>query len=107
MCGDHASARRFSQQAQEEWAEAKKLNAKAANKILMLKNANNDMLKLDLHGLHALEAVHALEEHLSKIESMDKLMVGPACKGATTRPRQNILHVITGACHIVSYQISP
>jgi Domain of unknown function (DUF1771) len=35
MCGDHASARRLSQQAREEWGEAKKLNAKAANKILM------------------------------------------------------------------------
>jgi hypothetical protein len=66
------------------------------------------MLKLDLHGLHALEAVHALEDHLSKMETMDKLMMGRSCKGATTtRPRQNIFHVITGRCHIPSYQISP
>lgn len=103
--GDHISAHQLSQQAREEWAEAEKLNAKAAKEILMLKNANNDMSKLDLHGLHALEAVHALEERLSKIESTDKLNMGSACKDATTRPRQNILHVITGTCHILSYQL--
>lgn len=98
MCGDHVSARQLSQQAREEWAEAEKLNAKAAKEILMLKNANNDMSKLDLHGLHAVEAVRALEERLTKIESIDRLKMGPACKDATTttRPRQNVLHVITG-----------
>lgn len=101
--GDHVSARQLSQQAREEWAEAEKLNAKAAKEILMLKNANNDMSKLDLHGLHAVEAVHALEERLTKIESIDRLKMGHSCKDATTttRPRQNVLHVITGICHIL------
>ncbi|KAJ4730411.1 Smr domain-containing protein [Rhynchospora pubera] len=95
--GDHNSARWLSQQAREEWAEAEKLNGKAAKEILRVKNANNDMSKLDLHGLHASEAVHAMEEHLMKIEDSDRMKSGPDFKDvSSTHPRQNILHVITG-----------
>ncbi|KAK6923632.1 protein of unknown function DUF1771 [Dillenia turbinata] len=66
--GDHISAKQLSLMAQEEWAAADKLNAKAAEEILMIRNSKNDMWKLDLHGLHAAEAIQALQKHLSKIE---------------------------------------
>ena len=67
--GDHASANKFSLKAKEEWVKAEELNSKAANEILDVRNSNNDLWKLDLHGLHAAEAVQALQEHLWKIET--------------------------------------
>lgn len=66
---DHAAAQEFSQKAREEWSNAEKLNAKAAKEILAIRNCENDDWKLDLHGLHAAEAVQVLLEHLLKIES--------------------------------------
>ncbi|KAL3818761.1 hypothetical protein ACJIZ3_004666 [Penstemon smallii] len=68
--GDHASAHLYSLKAQEEWTAAEKLNAKAAEKILTIRNHNNDPWTLDLHGLHAPEAVEALQERLQKVESL-------------------------------------
>lgn len=56
-------------EAKEEWVKAERLNSKAANEILDIRNSNNDLWKLDLHGLHAAEAVQALQEHLWKIET--------------------------------------
>ncbi|CAI9108938.1 OLC1v1008650C3 [Oldenlandia corymbosa var. corymbosa] len=67
--GDHLSAQLFSQKAREEWLLAEKLNANAAKEILAIRNFNNDEWTLDLHGLHASEAVKALQAHLQKIES--------------------------------------
>ncbi|GAB4855759.1 hypothetical protein Ancab_024404 [Ancistrocladus abbreviatus] len=67
--GDHYSARQFSLKAQEEWLTAEKLNAKAANEILSIRNGKNGIWKLDLHGLHAAEAVGALLKRLQMIES--------------------------------------
>ncbi|OVA07442.1 Smr protein/MutS2 C-terminal [Macleaya cordata] len=67
--GDHSSAQKLSQKAQGEWMAAEKLHFKAAQEILSIKNSKNDVWKLDLHGLHASEAVHALKEHLWKIET--------------------------------------
>ncbi|KAJ6309467.1 hypothetical protein OIU77_015264 [Salix suchowensis] len=49
-----------------EWSAAEQLNAQAAKEILSIRNSNNDPWKLDLHGLHAAEAVQALQEHLLK-----------------------------------------
>ncbi|CAH8365091.1 unnamed protein product [Eruca vesicaria subsp. sativa] len=69
MRGDHASAKQHSVKAREDWSTAEKLNAVAANKILGITNRNNDISKLDLHGLHAAEAVQVLQERLQKIES--------------------------------------
>ncbi|KAK6150690.1 hypothetical protein DH2020_015622 [Rehmannia glutinosa] len=68
--GDHTSALRFSLKAQEEWSAAEKLNAKAAKEILNVRNCKNDPWTLDLHGLHAAEAVEALREHLRTVESL-------------------------------------
>ncbi|CAK9146432.1 unnamed protein product [Ilex paraguariensis] len=85
--GDHLSARVFSQMAQEEKQAAKVLNDKAAKEILRIENWNNDIWKLDLHGLHAMEAVQALEEHLQIIESEASISL---------RQRQRSLLVITG-----------
>lgn len=67
--GDHLSAQQFSLKAKEEWKAAERLNAKAAKEILSIRNGKNDMWTLDLHGLHASEAVQALQEHLRNVES--------------------------------------
>ncbi|KAI7756426.1 hypothetical protein M8C21_001385 [Ambrosia artemisiifolia] len=66
---DHAAAQEYSLKAREEWSNAAKLHAKAAKEILTIRNCDNDDWKLDLHGLHATEAVQVLLEHLLKIES--------------------------------------
>ncbi|XP_073039906.1 uncharacterized protein [Primulina eburnea] len=68
--GDHLSARHFSLKAQERWTAAEKLNTKAAKEILATRNSKNDLWTLDLHGLHATEAVLALQEHLQSVESL-------------------------------------
>ncbi|KAL6650756.1 hypothetical protein ACP70R_009681 [Stipagrostis hirtigluma subsp. patula] len=118
--GDHASAKELSLRAQEERAAAEKLNNKAAEEIFRLRNSNNDMWKIDMHGLHASEAVAVLERHLHMIEfqppgnsaaSADELarlesaysesIAGSniefaADKVVLRRPKQAILHVITG-----------
>ncbi|KAH7566892.1 hypothetical protein ACOSP7_023595 [Xanthoceras sorbifolium] len=66
--GDHFAAHQHSLKAREEWLIADRLNSKAAKEILSIRNSENDMWKLDLHGLHATEAVQALQERLQKIE---------------------------------------
>ncbi|KAL4038549.1 hypothetical protein IC575_002171 [Cucumis melo] len=68
---DHASAKYHSSRAQEQWLAAKMLNDKAANEILQTRNSKNGLWKLDLHGLHAAEAVQALQDHLLKIETQN------------------------------------
>ncbi|XP_042030937.1 uncharacterized protein LOC121777668 [Salvia splendens] len=68
--GDHAAAHHFSVKAQQEWAAAEMFNANAAKEILDLRNCKNDPWSLDLHGLHAAEAVKALHEHLMSVESL-------------------------------------
>ncbi|GAU41739.1 hypothetical protein TSUD_180880 [Trifolium subterraneum] len=67
--GEHFSAQQHSTRAREEWNNADKLNSEAATKILSIRNSDNDIWRLDLHGLHAAEAVQALQEHLHRIES--------------------------------------
>lgn len=67
--GDHNTARNMSLKSKEERLAADKLNAKAAAEILKIRNEkHNDIWKLDLHGLHASEAVQALESRLEMIE---------------------------------------
>ncbi|KAA8531281.1 hypothetical protein F0562_005990 [Nyssa sinensis] len=67
--GDHYSAQQLSLKAREEWIAAERLNARAVKEILSIRNCKNNEWKLDLHGLHATEAVQVLQEHLHKIES--------------------------------------
>ncbi|WJX82715.1 hypothetical protein P8452_65437 [Trifolium repens] len=67
--GEHFSAQQHSVRAREEWNNADKLNSEAATKILSIRNSDNDIWRLDLHGLHAAEAVQALQEHLHRIET--------------------------------------
>ncbi|KAL5649869.1 hypothetical protein ACJX0J_040678, partial [Zea mays] len=117
---DHAAAKELSLRAQEERAAAEKLNNKAAEEIFRLRNSNNDIWKIDMHGLHASEAVAVLERHLHMIEfqqpgnksasSEDLAKLESAYSESTTgsnielaaekvvlrRPKQSILHVITG-----------
>ncbi|CAL0304603.1 unnamed protein product [Lupinus luteus] len=68
MRGDHFYAQQHSMKAQEEWHTAEELNSKAATEILSIRNSENDIWRLDLHGLHATEAIQALEDHLNRIE---------------------------------------
>lgn len=102
MAGDHAHAKQFSREAQENLKTAEQLHAQAAEEILYSRNAGKNMHKyfycgrvcrfinhashtkrahlwfsnhvdvnvwaLDLHGLHATEAVHALKERLAHLE---------------------------------------
>ncbi|KAI3836175.1 hypothetical protein MKX03_028154 [Papaver bracteatum] len=75
--GDHYSAQELSRKAHAEWMAAESLNYKAAQEILSIRNHKNDVWKLDLHGLHASEAVHALKEHLWRIETQFPLTVHP------------------------------
>nr|ACU20021.1 unknown [Glycine max] len=67
--GDHFSAQHHSMKARAERHTAEELNSDAAKKILSVRNNENDIWKLDLHGLHATEAIQALQEHLYRIES--------------------------------------
>ncbi|KAK8947752.1 hypothetical protein KSP40_PGU008442 [Platanthera guangdongensis] len=124
--GDHLSAQQLSVKARDEWLTAEKLNLQAAEEILCIRNSNNDLWKLDLHGLHATEAVHALMQHLKRLEFKMMLMNHSSSlnevaniKSVQGRPsfdspggfeaisnakgnilpqqRQTLLHVITGA----------
>lgn len=105
---DHVAAQEYSLRAREEWNNAEKLHAKAAKEILTIRNCENDDWKLDLHGLHATEAVQVLQEHLLKIESQlstkpDKTNV-KVCLETEKSERQQLskprlLEVITGNKH--------
>lgn len=66
---DHVSAQHHSLKARQQWSAAERLNTKAAKEILNIRNSNNDLWKLDLHGLHAAEAIQALKERLHQIET--------------------------------------
>ncbi|KAM0920684.1 hypothetical protein ACQ4PT_007356 [Festuca glaucescens] len=114
--GDHAAAKELSLRAQQERSAAEKLNNKAAEEIFHLRNSNNGIWKIDMHGLHASEAVAALERHLHMLEfqppgnspaSTDELDKSePTIAGSDEvpvgkvvvflRPRQSVLEVITG-----------
>ncbi|MFS8019416.1 putative Smr domain-containing protein [Helianthus anomalus] len=74
---DHTAAQEHSLKAREEWSNAEKLHAKAAKEILTIRNCENDDWKLDLHGLHATEAVQVLLERLLKIESQSSYATKP------------------------------
>lgn len=67
--GDHISAQHFSLKAREERRAAQSLNAKAACEIVSIRNENNGIWRLDLHGLHASEAIQAVMERLNMIET--------------------------------------
>ncbi|GJT70159.1 putative SMR domain-containing protein [Tanacetum coccineum] len=84
---DHVAAHEFSQKAQQEWSNAEKLHANAAKEILAIRNCENDDWTLDLHGLHATEAVQVLLEHLLKLGKSDRQQ---------QLSRSRLLEVITG-----------
>ncbi|XP_020535153.1 uncharacterized protein LOC105634656 isoform X2 [Jatropha curcas] len=78
MRGDHFSAHQLSLKARNEWLDAEGLNAKAAKEILSIRNSEKNPWKLDLHGLHTVEAVQALQERLEKIEIQLNQLVSPS-----------------------------
>ncbi|KAJ4966767.1 hypothetical protein NE237_018616 [Protea cynaroides] len=124
--GDHFSAQQLSHKSREEWRFAEQLNAKAAEEILTIRNSKNNIWKLDLHGLHAYEAVHAMHNRLLKIETQMPFnrtispkkvepelgitcppsLDSPSCKGTEMKAdiqnyaifsqKQTILEIITG-----------
>ncbi|XP_047310419.1 uncharacterized protein LOC124914006 [Impatiens glandulifera] len=67
--GDHILAQQLSLKAKEEWMASKSLNNNAAKEILNIRNKENNLWKIDLHGLHASEAVEAVEDRLKGLES--------------------------------------
>lgn len=69
MKGDHFSAHQLSKEARELWSASDKLNTKAAKEILLIRNNKSEPWKLDLHGLHASEAICALKEFLLVFEA--------------------------------------
>ncbi|KAL8541441.1 hypothetical protein ACS0TY_002636 [Phlomoides rotata] len=101
MRGDHTVARHFSLKAKHEWSAAEKLNAKAAKEILNVRNCKNDLWTLDLHGLHAAEAVEALRDRLWTVESI----VSPMLDGIQKEPGMlRAAHVHVGRQHLASRQ---
>ncbi|XP_024403232.1 uncharacterized protein [Physcomitrium patens] len=70
MAGDHALAKQYSREAHENWKTAEILHAQAAEEILYSRNADGvfNVWTIDLHGLHATEAVMALQERLAYLE---------------------------------------
>ncbi|KAG0609032.1 hypothetical protein M758_8G151800 [Ceratodon purpureus] len=78
MAGDHAHAKQFSREARENFKTAEILHAQAAEEILYSRNADGhvNVWSIDLHGLHATEAVMALQERLAYIEK--ELSTNPA-----------------------------
>ena len=54
--------------AQEAQFAANYLNARAATEIFKSVNRTDDLWRLDLHGLHANEAIRALQCRLQQIE---------------------------------------
>ncbi|WOL02379.1 hypothetical protein Cni_G11098 [Canna indica] len=121
--GEHICAHQLSMRAKEERMVAENLNDKAAEEIFLNRNSKNDIWEMDLHGLHASEAVSALKNRLHTIESLmmmncsassgltklvaDKVLSQPSDLSKDLRPdcntrkplphqRQTILQVITG-----------
>ncbi|XP_004302219.1 PREDICTED: uncharacterized protein LOC101307600 [Fragaria vesca subsp. vesca] len=88
--GDHYSAQQYSIKAREEWLAAESLNNRAAKEILSIRNSKNDVWKLDLHGLHASEAIRALQEHLEKIER--KILSNHSALPNRAKMESNIQH---------------
>ncbi|KAL6223015.1 hypothetical protein ACLB2K_006405 [Fragaria x ananassa] len=88
--GDHYSAQQYSIKARKEWLVAESLNNRAAKEILSIRNSNNDVSKLDLHGLHASEAIRALQEHLEKIER--KILPNHSALTNRVKMESNIQH---------------
>ncbi|GAQ90278.1 smr (Small MutS Related) domain-containing protein [Klebsormidium nitens] len=79
--GDHARARELSRLAREEGKIARELHAQAAEKILQERNADRlgGIWEIDLHGLHANEAVLALAARLEELEAeLFALLSSPA-----------------------------
>ena len=66
--GDCVSGHHYSLMAQEAQFTANCLNARAATEIFKSVNRTDDLWRLDLHGLHANEAIRALQCRLQQIE---------------------------------------
>ncbi|XP_027351875.1 uncharacterized protein LOC113862836 [Abrus precatorius] len=100
--GDHFSAQHHSMKAWEEWHTAEELNSDAAKKILSIRNNENDIWRLDLHGLHAAEAIQALQEHLYRIESKGFLKSSATSNGVK---ENGIEHSTLGSLNFVDREI--
>jgi hypothetical protein len=70
--GDYEKANMLSKKAMKERMEAEQLHNEAAKKIFEAQNSENkrELWELDLHGLHANEAVAMLQRRLLYIEAL-------------------------------------
>ncbi|KAL4436811.1 hypothetical protein ABPG75_003950 [Micractinium tetrahymenae] len=89
--GDHSAARQLAADAQRLRREVLAAHAEAAERIEEANNRGNSLLELDLHGLHATEAVAALQRRLHLLHS---LLADPATAAAL--PGRPALRVVVG-----------
>ncbi|KAH7681411.1 Smr domain-containing protein [Dioscorea alata] len=90
--GDRNKGYRLSSMAQEESICAKKLHKKAAEEIMRKTNKSNNIWKLDLHCLHASEAVDAVKQRLKKLEASPRTPL----KSLSPHCQPNVLTIISG-----------
>lgn len=94
FAGNHSAAKSFSQQARERRAAAEELNAKAAEAIFRVRNpidaqGDGHVWGLDLHGLHASEAVQAVQHRLAQLERMIALHASGGVFAAASTSRSS------------------
>ncbi|XP_039143945.1 NEDD4-binding protein 2-like [Dioscorea cayenensis subsp. rotundata] len=90
--GDRNKEYHLSLMAHEESICANKLHQKAAEEIMRKTNKSNNIWKLDLHCLHASEAVDAVKQRLKKLEASPRTPL----KSLSPHCQPNVLTIITG-----------
>lgn len=95
---DHLSAKKYSMIARQEHQLAEELiNWKAAAEIFKFNNRKNKIWRIDLHGLHGMEAIKALQDRLDTIQS-EEFLTTPSNDKKDSNHKKVIKHleVITG-----------
>ncbi|EAL63032.1 small MutS related family protein [Dictyostelium discoideum AX4] len=67
--GDKSLGHQLREQAKAKTQELEKASKEASKSVFIAKNAKNDKFTVDLHGLHANDAIELLVEHLDGIKS--------------------------------------
>lgn len=94
--GQHSAARQLAAQAQRLRGDALAAHAEAAERIEMENNQDKSLFEIDLHGLHADEAVAALDRRLQLLHSMLADPASSAAAAASGAPagRQRLRAVV-------------
>jgi hypothetical protein len=82
------------EEGKKAWKIVHSLNVEAAENIFKVKNQNNGLLKIDLHGLHRLEAIEAVKQRLKVIEANSEIWLDSSDDSNLVKPIW--LEVITG-----------